>query len=108
MLSAPIILYDHPEIAPESPGDLFDGTEIDEILTLRTLALTDDEKREARATDPRAAAVIDRTESLDARAAARGCTARSASSAGVAGERPPAVRAGAVVDRHRRGRWTPR
>jgi hypothetical protein len=65
MLCAPIILYDHPEIAPESPGDMFDATEIDEILTLRTLALSDAEKREARATDPRAAALIDRTEALD-------------------------------------------
>jgi len=64
-LCAPIILYDHPEIAPESPGDMFDATEIDEILTLRTLALTDEEKREARATDPRAAAVIDRVEAMD-------------------------------------------
>ena len=45
MLSAPIILYDYPQIAPESPGDLFDATEIDEILTLRILTLTDEEKR---------------------------------------------------------------
>jgi hypothetical protein len=66
MLCAPIILYDHPEIAPESPGDLFDSTENDEILTLRTLALTDAEKREVRATDPRAAELLDRTENLDA------------------------------------------
>jgi hypothetical protein len=65
MLSAPIILYDHPELAPESPGELYDGTEIDEILTLRTLALSDAEKREARATDPRAAALIDRVDSMD-------------------------------------------
>jgi hypothetical protein len=64
MLSSPIILYDHPTIAPESPGDLFDATEIDEILTLRTMALTDDEKREARATDERAAAIIDRVDNL--------------------------------------------
>ncbi len=71
MLSAPIILYDHPELAPESPGELYDGTEIDEILTLRTLALSDEEKLEARATDPRAAALIDRVESLDARAMGR-------------------------------------
>jgi hypothetical protein len=71
MLSAPIILYDHPELAPESPGELYDGTEIDEILTLRTLALSDDEKLEARATDPRAAALIDRVESLDAQAMGR-------------------------------------
>jgi hypothetical protein len=64
MLSSPIILYDHPIIAPESPGDLFDATEIDEILTLRTMALTEDEKREARATDERAAAIIDRADSM--------------------------------------------
>ncbi len=65
MLAAPIILYDHPQIAPESPGDLFDATEIDEILTLRTMTLTDTEKREARATDPRAAALLDRVDGLD-------------------------------------------
>src|SRR6516162_1017973 len=66
LLASPIILYDHPELAPESPGELYDGTEIDEILTLRTLALSDEEKLEARATDPRAAALIDRVESMDA------------------------------------------
>jgi len=65
VLSSPIILYDHPELAPESPGELYDGTEIDEILTLRTLALSDEEKLEARATDPRAAALIDRVEAMD-------------------------------------------
>jgi hypothetical protein len=64
VLSSPVILYDHPAVAPESPGDLFDATEIDEILTLRTLTLTDDEKREARATDPRIAALLDRVERL--------------------------------------------
>ncbi|WP_242675689.1 hypothetical protein [Streptosporangium minutum] len=59
VLSSPIILYDYPDIAPESPGDLFDSTEIDEILHLRTLTLTDEETRQARATDPRAAQLID-------------------------------------------------
>jgi hypothetical protein len=63
LLSSPIILHDHPMIAPESPTDLFDGLENDEILTLRTLTLTDAEKAEARATDPRAAAIVD---SIDA------------------------------------------
>ncbi|MFD1657805.1 hypothetical protein ACFSL4_06110 [Streptomyces caeni] len=63
-LSAPIILPDHPQVAPESPGDLHDAAEIDEILTLRTLLLTDDEKREARATDPRAAHILDRVETM--------------------------------------------
>src|SRR5918999_5265055 len=62
VLSSPIIMYDHPQVAPESPGDLFDATEIDEILSLRTLTLTDEEKREARATDPRAAAIIERVD----------------------------------------------
>jgi hypothetical protein len=64
VLSSPIILQDYPEIAPESPGDLFDATEIDEILTLRTMTLTDEEKREARATDPRASAIIDRVDAM--------------------------------------------
>ncbi|HWC38345.1 MAG TPA: hypothetical protein VG476_07440 [Acidimicrobiales bacterium] len=66
MLSSPIILYDYPSVAPESPGDLFDATEIDEILSLRTMALTEDEKREARATDARAAQVIDRVDTMPA------------------------------------------
>jgi hypothetical protein len=64
MLSSPVILYDHPGVAPESAGDLFDATEIDEILTLRTLALTDAERQEARATDQRAADLIDRLDGL--------------------------------------------
>jgi hypothetical protein len=64
VLSAPIILYDHPEVAPESPGDLYDSTEIDEILALRVMTLTAEEKAEARATDARAAAVIDRCDTM--------------------------------------------
>lgn len=64
VLSSPIILYDYPAIAAESAGNLFDGTEIDEILTLRTMTLTDEEKREARATDDRAAELIDRVDNL--------------------------------------------
>jgi hypothetical protein len=64
MLSAPVILYDHAEVAPESNGDLFDATEIDEILTLRTLALTDAEKQAARATDPRMTELMDRLEGM--------------------------------------------
>jgi hypothetical protein len=71
VLFSPIILPDHPEVAAESPGELYDGTEIDEILTLRTLALSDEEKAEARATDPRAAALLDRVESMDAESMAR-------------------------------------
>jgi hypothetical protein len=64
ILVSPIILYDYPMIAPESPGELFDGTEIDEILTLRTMTLTDEEKAEARATDERARKLMDRIDSM--------------------------------------------
>jgi hypothetical protein len=86
VLSSPIILYDHPELAEESAGELYDGTEIDEILTLRTLALSDDEKAEARATDPRAAALLDRVESMDPQVMARlHGTLRSPHAAGPAG-----------------------
>jgi hypothetical protein len=64
VLSSPIILYDHPAIAPESQGDMCDATEIDEILALRVLTLTDEEKAEARGTDARAAAIVDRWEDM--------------------------------------------
>jgi hypothetical protein len=64
MLSSPIILYDYPQIAPESPGDLFDGAEIDEILSLRILTLTDEEKRAMRQSDERARRILERTEAL--------------------------------------------
>jgi hydrogenase maturation protease len=64
MLSSPIILYDYPQIAPESAGDLFDGTEIDEILMLRILTLTEEEKREMRDADDRARQILERTETF--------------------------------------------
>ena len=64
VLGSPIILYDHPEIAEQSAGALFDSTEIDEILTLRVMTMTDAEKAEARATDPRAAEIIDRCDQM--------------------------------------------
>lgn len=64
VLASPIILEDHPQLAPESAGDLFDATEIDEILSLRILTLTDEEKDEMRAADARARELLDRTEAL--------------------------------------------
>jgi len=66
MLASPIILYDYPQIAPESAGDLFDGTEIDEILSLRILTMTDEEKREMSQSDQRARQMLERTENLPA------------------------------------------
>ncbi len=64
MLSSPIILYDYPAVAPESAGDFCDATEIDEILTLRVMTLTEDEKREARGTDERARQIIERSDTI--------------------------------------------
>jgi len=64
VLVSPIILYDHPEIAEQSEGALYDSTEIDEILTLRIMTMTDEEKAQARATDPLAAQIIDRCDSM--------------------------------------------
>ena len=64
MLASPIILYDYPQVAPESPGDFFDSTEMDEMLTLRVLTLTDEEKREMREGDERARQILERTEAL--------------------------------------------
>ena len=71
MLSSPIILYDYPQIAPESAGDLFDSTEIDEILTLRVLTLSDDEKKELSSGDDRVRRILERTESLPPQALAK-------------------------------------
>jgi hypothetical protein len=64
LLSSPIILEDHPRIAPESPGDLCDGGEIDQLLILNILSLTDEEKAEMRATDPRGREILERAEAL--------------------------------------------
>jgi hypothetical protein len=64
LLSSPIILSDYPQIAPESPGDMFDGGEIDQLLVLNVLTLTDEEKEEMRASDPRAREILERCESL--------------------------------------------
>ena len=59
-----ILATDYTRVAPESPGDFFDGGEIDQLLVLNILGLTDDEKREVRAGDPRAREVLERTEAM--------------------------------------------
>jgi hypothetical protein len=67
VLSSPIILYDFPAVAPQSEGDTFDATEIDELMMLSVRSLSDDEREEARATDPRARAIVERAERLGAK-----------------------------------------
>jgi hypothetical protein len=70
LLISPIILYDHPEVAEQSNTALYDCTEIDEILILRVMTMTDDEKAQARATDPRAAQIIDQCDAVSPEAMA--------------------------------------
>jgi hypothetical protein len=64
MLSSPIILYDYPQIAPESAGDFFDGTEMDEMLALRVMTLSEEEKEVMRQGDEHARQILERTETL--------------------------------------------
>ena len=71
LLISPIILYDHPEVAEQSSTALYDCTEIDEILTLRVMTMTDEEKAQARATDPRAARIIDSCDAMSPQDMAR-------------------------------------
>jgi hypothetical protein len=60
LLGAAIVLPDHPELAPESRGDLFDGTEIEEALLLHVLALSEPEREQIAAADPAVRAMIER------------------------------------------------
>ena len=52
VLGAAIVLPDHPEIAPESRGGLFDSTEIEEALLLHVQVLSDAEREEIEQHDP--------------------------------------------------------
>ncbi|MFF0448812.1 hypothetical protein ACFYT4_20775 [Streptomyces sp. NPDC004609] len=65
VLASPITLYDFPAVAPESPGDLFDGTEIDQLLVLGVLSMPEEELAEARACDPLVRETLDRCAGLD-------------------------------------------
>ena len=60
VLGAAIVLPDHPQIAPESQGDLFDSTEIEEALLLHVQALSDAEREEIAAQDPAVREMVER------------------------------------------------
>jgi hypothetical protein len=60
MLGAAIVLPDHPQLAPESRGSLFDGTEIEEALLLHVQALSDDERAAIEEGDPAVRAMVER------------------------------------------------
>ena len=60
LLGAAIVLPDHPQIAPESRGSLFDGTEIEEALLLHVHALSDGERAAIAQQDPTVREMIER------------------------------------------------
>ncbi len=60
VLGAAIVLPDHPQIAPESRGSLFDSTEIEEALLLHMQALSDGEREEIERQDPAVREMISR------------------------------------------------
>ena len=60
VLGAAIMLPDHPQIAPESKGNLFDSTEIEEALLIHVLALSDEEREAAAAQDPAVRQMLER------------------------------------------------
>jgi hypothetical protein len=62
LLCSPILLYDYPQVAPESAGDFYDATEMDEMLTLRVMTLADAEKDEVRLAGERVRNLLQRTE----------------------------------------------
>jgi hypothetical protein len=64
VLSSPIILYDYPRVAGESAAQFFDGTEIDEMLALRIMTLTDGEKREMVQVDEKGRELLERMEAV--------------------------------------------
>jgi hypothetical protein len=61
LVGAAIVLPDHPQLAPESRGNLFDGTEIEEALVLHVMALSADEREQIAAGDPAIRELVART-----------------------------------------------
>ncbi|MFN2612225.1 MAG: hypothetical protein ABR536_02520 [Solirubrobacterales bacterium] len=62
VLGAAIVVPEHPELAPESLGNLFDNTEIEEALLLHVQVLSDDEREQISEQDPAVREMIERAE----------------------------------------------
>ena len=60
LVGATIALPDHPQLAPESRGNLFDGTEIEEALLLHVMALSDGEREQVAGGDPALREMVER------------------------------------------------
>jgi hypothetical protein len=64
LLVSPIVLYDFPKVAQASRGPTFDGTEIDQLLSLSVAALSDEERAQARIAHPQVARMVERAEAM--------------------------------------------
>ena len=62
LLGPTIMLPEHPEIAPESVNDFFDGTEIEEALVLHIQALSDSEREQIAEQDPKVREMLARAD----------------------------------------------
>ena len=62
VMGAAMFLPDHPKIAPESLGNLFDNTEIEEALLLHVQTLSDSEREQISEQDPKVREMIERAE----------------------------------------------
>ena len=105
VLGAAIVLPDHPQIAPESRGDLFDATEIEEALLLHVLALSDGERDELAHQDPAVKAMLERAVSATPEDIKRLHGRVTMSDPGAAGSEPIPGEESVVVDgvTYRRG-----
>lgn len=64
LLASPIILYDYPRINPQSSGDLFDSTEIEEALLLHVGVLSDDEKKRIARSDEKLQTMLNKVSQI--------------------------------------------
>jgi hypothetical protein len=60
VLGTTIVLPDHPQLAPESRGGLFDSTEIEEALLLHIQTLSDEERAQIELADPTVRDLVER------------------------------------------------
>ena len=67
VMGAAIMLPDHPELAPESLGNLFDNTEIEEALLLHVQTLSDEEREDIEEQDPDVREMIERADKVPER-----------------------------------------
>lgn len=61
LMCSPILLRDHPALAPERRGDPYEAGEVEQLLALPSLGAGEKEQRELAGSDARARALLERT-----------------------------------------------